>query len=1255
MDTVPSWFSPAEDESPEWGPCPSCGTANAAAARFCQACGRPLVEPDPEPTSVDVLTAVVAELVSASAAFSLAQDADLRLGEVRDALLAAGGLGRELPGNPHTVAAVFGPAPRDGVSTMTAIRAALGARDSVTVGDLALRVGIGASDVRGDDEQAVELWGGRVIDLALRLSRMAGPGEVILGEGAYRLVRGDVHAEAIDPRADIEGDDVGPLRLHGVVGEIGRGATPSDPPASMSEAVMPADAPQHDADSEPTESFDTWAAGVEAQAPAEEPDLDLMRTGFLDLAPAMGAQPAPRPRVAEPVPEPPTSEPDPEAPTSEPDPEAPTSEPVPQTPPASPAADPPEEAEPLPAEAIDRPGDEPTPPAPFETAPEPTTTALLEREQALASLGDGLDRAIAQDRPVVLALGGRSGSGRTSVARWFAAQAAERAWTVEIACRRPEAGGRSWPFAPLVRAILGVDGPAPLDTLHSRALDALGHDAADRAAAIAAYLDGSGSTAPGDVPAAIADLISATVARRPLVLVVDDADRVPAAARSAFDRVLASVIGPLLVVLVTQDEGDVLAEPLSDRASADLVERLLAHPNLPPDSIAAIVGACGGIPLALEHLVAMLADDGHLRWEYERWTPTVDLASLPLPADLTSLIARRVGGLTSGERRVAAAAALGADVIDVHTLSDLLGGAPEVWTIASSLAERGILRRLDDDRFTFGHDALAGVAATYAERAQAAAIHLAAADALASDRPAGPDVDEEIGAHLERAFRTAATGPDREVVGRRAAEHLARAARGATDVGDDDAALDLLRRAANLLPDHDAARAALLLDSAAMLGARGDRGAAERLLGDAVRAARAAGEDLLELRATVARARMLAAASRIEDQIEALRDAADAAIAAATAREDETTAAAAWSARGWVHAMHGHFAGAADAFANAAAASAAAGLRREELTALADLAAAVVDGPAPVGEAVDRARWILDRVRGTGVEPAVASALAVLLARSGALDEARAVLDGIVDAPAESAGAAAVASRAALVEVHAGSGDRARSWLRAALEVAPSPTELGIVHAWLAYVLAGDGDREEAVAAADLAATLADPDDVTSQVTWRAAKARCLAAAGRTTEARAMARSALRLADQTDLSELRARTRLDLAEVLLAAGRSNEAGPAARAALRALERKGSVAEAARARALLARIAGRAAEEGSHADAAPSEGREGEVADAVPTSDASPNGDAPADAAARTDAAAASPTGRASPVGGGPDPRPSDEPAETGKRDRHWFW
>ncbi len=77
-----------------------------------------------------------------------------------------------------------------------------------------VRIGVGASDVGGEGPEAERLWSERVLDLAVRLQRMAGPGEVIVSESVYRSVGDAAELRPVDPRAPAEGDaSVGPLRL----------------------------------------------------------------------------------------------------------------------------------------------------------------------------------------------------------------------------------------------------------------------------------------------------------------------------------------------------------------------------------------------------------------------------------------------------------------------------------------------------------------------------------------------------------------------------------------------------------------------------------------------------------------------------------------------------------------------------------------------------------------------------------------------------------------------------------------------------------------------------------------------------------------------------------------------------------------------------------------------------------------------------------------------------------------------------------
>ena len=89
-----------------------------------------------------------------------------------------------------------------------------------------------------------------------------------------------------------------------------------------------------------------------------------------------------------------------------------------------------------------------------------------------------------------------------------------------------------------------------------------------------------------------------------------------------------------------------------------------------------------------------------------------------------------------------------------------------------------------------------------------------------------------------------------------------------------------------------------------------------------------------------------------------------------------------------------------------------------------------------------------------------------------------------------------------------------------------------------------------------------------TQVIWRGVQARIAARAGRCADAEALARSAVTLAEPTDLLSLRGDAMLGLAEVLRLCGRPEESVHAAGAALALYELKGNAAAAARVRPLL---------------------------------------------------------------------------------------
>jgi class 3 adenylate cyclase/tetratricopeptide (TPR) repeat protein len=79
-----------------------------------------------------------------------------------------------------------------------AVRAALGIMDSVHKLGLEARAGVEAGEVVVDEADSTFATG-EAVNLAARLQQAAGPGEILMGESAYRLTAGTVESEPVGP------------------------------------------------------------------------------------------------------------------------------------------------------------------------------------------------------------------------------------------------------------------------------------------------------------------------------------------------------------------------------------------------------------------------------------------------------------------------------------------------------------------------------------------------------------------------------------------------------------------------------------------------------------------------------------------------------------------------------------------------------------------------------------------------------------------------------------------------------------------------------------------------------------------------------------------------------------------------------------------------------------------------------------------------------------------------------------------------
>jgi class 3 adenylate cyclase/tetratricopeptide (TPR) repeat protein len=216
--------------------CATCGAENAEGARFCNACGSPLAAPAPERRKL--ATAVFCDL-SGSTALAERVDAEAVFGLMRSyfeasqaALERHGGSVEKFIGD--AVVGLFGVPEAHEDDALRACRAALEIQERVGVLNeelearygtrIAVRIGVNTGEVVTGEVGSRSMFAGAdsvvlgdAMNVAARLEQAASPGEVLIGEPTFRLVR---DAAEVEPREPVEAkgksEPVAAYRLIGV-------------------------------------------------------------------------------------------------------------------------------------------------------------------------------------------------------------------------------------------------------------------------------------------------------------------------------------------------------------------------------------------------------------------------------------------------------------------------------------------------------------------------------------------------------------------------------------------------------------------------------------------------------------------------------------------------------------------------------------------------------------------------------------------------------------------------------------------------------------------------------------------------------------------------------------------------------------------------------------------------------------------------------------------------------------------------------
>jgi class 3 adenylate cyclase len=831
---------------------------------------------------------------------------------------------------------------------------------------------------------------------------------------------------------------------------------------------------------------------------------------------------------------------------------------------------------------------------------------MIGRERQLRTLVGAFEGAVADRTCHLFTVLGPAGIGKSRLVREFGTRIDGSALLLTGRCLSYGEGITFWPVAEMAIQAAGIKEGDPPEQARVALRKVLG-DApeADAIATQVADLLGMGGAGPVEASWAIRRFLEALALRRPVVAVLDDIHWAEPTLLDVIEHVADwSRDAPILLLCMARPElleerpgwgggkrnaTSVHLEPLSEPEADALIENLLGHPALTPEIRERIRAAAQGNPLFVEEMLGMLLDDGVLVQKEDEWVATVDLTTVQVPPAISALLAARLDRLTGDERLVLEAASVVGEVFEPEAVRALVSDPirPQVVDLLGGLLRKDLVRPSSSDvgareALRFRHILLRDAAYDALPKAERASLHESFAGHL--QRTLGvrsSEFDEFIGYHLEQAHRLRSElglRDDRTVsVGREAFEHLGAAGRRAFQRGDTGASVNLLSRAADLVPADDPGRLRMGWRLGQALTESGAIAAGIDVLQTTIDHARAAGDEptagYAECALWVARV-----ISDPEIDVDQWESDADRLIALFEGLGDPLGAALAWMQRSyalWFRLRLGDSGAAAE---RAVEHARAAGDAYVEGEMRGHLLATIGLGPVPMPESMPLHVSALEDARARGdrrLEQNALRGLGAMNAFLGRFDEAHGLvaegraIQQELGLTIEYWASSQLAAHVADLE---GDAERAARELREGcehLEALGETAFLSTTAGVLAELEMRRGDREEAERWLHVAEGTAAPGDLSSQVWIELVRGQLRAMDGHDDAADHL-RAARSLIDETDSPIWRSELRLHVARMLGPSLRDEAIG-LVREAHDLAEAKGALVLVEQARELLAEL------------------------------------------------------------------------------------
>ncbi len=819
---------------------------------------------------------------------------------------------------------------------------------------------------------------------------------------------------------------------------------------------------------------------------------------------------------------------------------------------------------------------------------------MVGRERERRRLQDAFDQAVSDRSCQLFTVLGAAGVGKSRLLQEFLGDLSDAAVVARGRCLPYGEGITYWPVMEAVKDAAALDEAESPDEARRKIAALLEHEHEQEAEFIAqriAETIGLAEAAGGALEEsfrALRTFFEAITERAPLVLVFDDIHWGEPTFLDLVEHVADwSRAAPILLVCIARPEllevrpgwgggklnaTSILLEPLSDAESVELVENL-AHGTLEEVTKQRIVEAAEGNALFVEEMLALVGEDGRPDAEVE------------VPPTIHALLAARLDSLDDGERLTIEAAAAEGKLFHESSVRELVppGRQSSVKEHLMTLVRKELIR---PDRplfpgeraFRFRHLLIRDAAYESIPKEMRAEMHAGYASWL--ERQAGDrasEYGEILGYHLEQAYLyRAELGQVDEAaptLAREAAEHLGAAGRRAFARSDAPAAMNLIVRAVALLESDDPLRVDLIPSVRAVQGWTTELEWAETALDEAI----AVGDRRLTAHARVQQGLLrLFTATAVEPK--GLIETAEETIRVFEEFDDDLGLARAWRLIAQAQYLARRAGPSTEASQRALDHARRAGDRFEQREIVEWLAVTLALGPTPAPEAARACERLLDELPDDSVLEAV-----VL----GSLWYLRAIQ--------EQPDVALTLSERARRKVDEARGEliwlfpAALAWL-ALFRSDPSAAEQELRPVYdqlrnigekshfsscamvLAQAVYMQGRYDEAELLTREAEQASRPNDVHSQIIWRATMGKVLAQRNEFEAAEQLARQAVAFAEQSDFLHSHADARLDLAEVLRLAGRREEAAEEIRTAVALLELKGNTLGAGQARVLLEELA-----------------------------------------------------------------------------------